>query len=432
MKKVIIIFLMFTSLFLLVSCKKETDSIFKDIDYEVELLNGQLVSGDDNMYEYYLSTKNGKKANLKITDFFEKDYLKNMYGDSYTKQLDDETYIHIVSYDGTAYNYKRYYNSTSEVSEEGTFKYLTYCESTYENVEDSICERRVGYALTNDETITYETILIQSLSSSITPSVLFENILLVGFYYYINDLMFSQNKIYSIHYKDAEENIKTYYSDSTILKTVVNTLNHLTWEKNSPEINISNQKNTISISMHRHLIYDKNGLMPKGYDFSLKYIFFLDDNIVMMDYTSLSSTVNNLYAKLTDQQMEEIKSIINEKLRKYYTKGRYQYSNYLSNRLYTVELLDEMQAKIYYQDLNPNPSSTDDLYLNPVIIEECEYTIEKSSESNNILVIQNGIYTYKFALTNKENKGIEYISSSSNAKIEFSNYVLEDNVFYYK
>ena len=458
MKKILLLIMVIFSLFLFVSCsqdkkpdieEKPIEETNKDINepsnielpdikekYEVYMLNAKLVSGDSDMDDFYNLTKAGNKLAITITKTYEKDYLNSVKAQSEPEVTEGYTNVYELSFDGDNYIY---YKLGSD--EKYSYKYLNYSEDgVYEGSQ--VYSKRVSYIIADDPSLTYELYMNAMLSSVIVDDSLFKAMPIVTFLYY-DDLVFNKNKIHHISYLNNGI-AKEYYSNAFILKDVVDVLNELEWtkDKNSLDISIEGSNEKINISMSRHLVSDKNNLMlhseehiDSGNDYLLYYSFFLDSGFVMMGYMTLSSTINNIYAKLTSEQIEKIRGIIKKELVRDFSLGDYTFTSHQSpsdSNYYMVSLRVNNIAKIYFfpgnsQYLTPEAPKTYD-----ALITTGTYSIEKEPDATfNYLVITDGTYTYRFKLTNEKNKGIVFVEEGSNVPSVFSERVSDGDVFYY-
>ena len=98
MRKILLIIMILFSSLLFVACSegninngdktnekegdgnKEPSALLPDEKekYEVYMLNAKLVSGDSDMYDFYILTKAGNKLTITITNTYEKDYLNSV------------------------------------------------------------------------------------------------------------------------------------------------------------------------------------------------------------------------------------------------------------------------------------------------------------------------------------------------------------------
>lgn len=439
-KIIIIIFVMLISIFAF-SCNDEkvkedekannNDSIEEKTNYKVEFFNDDLVSGDSEMYDYYLLTKEGKPLTITITYTFEKGYYNKNY--SYIKVVDTDVVTEYeLVYDGDMYYF---YDVTNSRSLLGSYEYLNYSKYENRSIHSSYIYR-VGYVISNNTSYTYET-YIYSMSSS--DSRVIENaskIIPIVHFVYSSNLTFTNNKILNISYYDG--GYKYYYSDYSILTTTVLLLNQLSWTNDLKSIDsdysFPTNSKKINISMSRTLLSDENGLMLKelGEDYLLNYKIDLDYGIISMGYTNISTSSHNLYAKLTNEQIEQIKGIIKEDLIKDFTVGEYSYKSNTDNlgaiaTIYRVRLFSNNKAEIVKDKYYENG----DVFI-PVedkIVSGRYYIDDTKTEKE--LVITNNEYTYRFKLSYNENKSIKFVLNGSNPNNELFKEITEEAVFYY-
>ena len=437
-KILILFFILIVSIFLS-SCNRETEKENKNnsliegkTNYKVEFFNSNLVSGDDEMYEFYLHTKEGNPLSVNITYFFEKDYYNKKFSTSRPEVDEDIIQEYELVYDGNVYNY---YDVSNFRSLLGSYKYLNY--SNYENKSIySTYIYRVGYTISNNPNYTYET-YVHALSSSISANleVLSEIIPVVSFVY-SGDLAFTNNKIINIEYFD--NGYKYYYSDYSILTTTVLLLNQLSWVKDLESLSggydFPTNSKKIIIMMNRTLINDKNGLMLKslGEDYFLYYTIDLDYGIISMGYSNLSSTSNNLYSKLTNEQIEVFRGIIKEELIRDFTLGEYSYkcnkeTSDRSSTIYRVRLVSNNEAEIVKNTYYENG----DVFV-PIedVIVSGKYYID-TDKSEKELVISGDGYIYRFRLSYNENKSIKFVSNESTPNTKLFSEITDESIFYY-
>ena len=456
LKKTLILVFLFVSLFLLISCNEEekeknnnnqkepntdidgdTLPTIKD-EYKVQLHNNKTEYGDDDMHDFYLLTSGGNKLSIRITRVYDKDYLNSVKAQSDPEVTEGRTDVYDLEYDGEKYIYYQVENNNQ--SEETrtiikSYPYLNYSEEgNYEGYAEYT--KRVSYVIADSPTITFEMWMSESLSSSHLSNIVSRAMPIINFYYY-GDLLFNRNKIMNVSYTDNDGFIKSYYTKVDTLKTVVDILNSLEWSKDHDDFSnneeIKTSKEHITIHMIRHLVSDNKGLIlpisDDNGDYLLYYTFNLESGSVTMGYASLSSVINNIYAKLNPDQVTKLRSIIDEKLEKDFTVGKYQ--GFLSDvsGIMTVELVDDSLANIYYDllsgSITTSIDSSSDRHV--VIVAKGTYTIDRSKE---ILEIVDGDYKYRFRLTTNGNKGICFIEDGSNCSSDFE--ISDGTTFYYE
>ena len=457
LKKTLMLVFLFVSLFLFISCNEDNkeknnnnpeepntdiggDALpeVKD-EYKVQLHNNKTEYGDDDMHDFYLLTRAGNKLSIRITKVYDKDYLNSVKAQSDPEVTEGRTDVYDLEYDGEKYTYYQVdYNNQSEETRAviKSYPYLNYSEEgNYgRNAEYT---KRVSYVIADSPTITFEMWMNESLSSSHLPGfVVPQATPIINFYYY-GDLIFNRNKIMNIGYTD-DNGIKSYYTNAETLKTVVDILNYLEWSKNPDDFGnydeeIKTSKENIKIHMIRHLVSDNKGLIipisDDNGDYLLYYTFNLESGSVTMGYASLSSVINNIYAKLNPDQVTKLRSIIDEKLEKDFTVGKYQ--GFLSDAsgIMTVEIVDDSLANIYCDlfkgSLDATTDSSSDRHV--VIVAKGTYTIDRSKQ---ILEIVDGEYRYRFKLTTNGNKGICFVEEGSNCSSDFE--ISDGTTFYYE
>ena len=390
--------------------------------YEVIFEDNNLISGDTDMYEFYLLTKANNELSIHIT--FKKDDKVNEYE---------------LSYDGTMYNYYIIENGTKKIFK--SFEYLNYSRVDNNNL-NAAYSSRVSYVISSNEFNTAEMLdgaFLSSIHSEYHDKIISETWYVVTFYYYDN-LVFKNNKISEIvAFKDGKYN--NYFSDYETLNTVVKLLNDLDWTKDFNELEIERKQSNEAtlINMSRTLVIDKNGLMleksqNQNNEFLLTYYFDLENGFVEMSYINLSSTINDIYARLDSSQIEIIRSITKNELAKDFSIGSYSFL-YNGPRddesrnpiVFRVTLIDDEQAEIvmdtvYYNYKMYIPAKKD--------VASGAYLV-RNEETGSELVITDDNYIYRFRLTNSDNKGITYVSNESNPNDLFSKYCNDESIFYY-
>ncbi|MBO4668299.1 MAG: hypothetical protein J5666_09300 [Bacilli bacterium] len=456
LKKTLILVFLFVSLFLLISCNEEekeknnnnqkepntdidvdTLPAVKD-EYKVQLHNNKTEYGDDDMHDFYLLTSGGNKLSIRITRVYDKDYLNSVKAQSDPEVTEGRTDVYDLEYDGEKYIYYKVENNNQ--SEETrtiikSYPYLNYSEKgNYEGYAEYT--KRVSYVIADSPTITFEMWMNESLSSSHLSNIVSRATPIINFYYYGN-LLFRWDKIMNIGYTD-DNGIKSYYTNSKTLKTVVDILNNLEWSKNPDDFGnydeeIKTSKENITIHMIRQLISDKKGLIlpisDENGDYLLYYSFHLASGYVTMGYASLSSVNNNIYAKLSQNQITKLRSIIDEKLEKDFTVGKYQCFLSDTSGIMTVEIVDDSLANIYCDSFSGSSTSTNVTTgeRQVVTVAKGTYTIDRSKQ---ILEIVDGKYKYRFKLSIKGNKGICYVEEGSNCNSDFK--ISDGTTLYYE
>ena len=456
MKKVLLIMIVF-SLFLFISCSqgKEPDVEEKPIEetnkdnnepsnielpdikekYELYMLNGKLVSGDSDMYDFYNLTKEGHKLSITITFTYEKDYLNSVKAQSDPEVTEGYTNIDELSFDGDNFIYYKLGSN-----EKYSYKYLNYSEDGVYG-GSQVYSKRVSYVIADDSSVTYESLMRIALSSIRIDDSLFRAMPIVTFLYY-DDLAFNRNKITNISY--VNNDIETgYYSNALVLKDTVDVLNELEWMQISgyDVDSLNSNKEKISITISRHLVNDKNNIMLhteapniKDDTYLLTYIFYLDDNYVIMFYNTdfVTGFGNYLFAQLNEEQEEKIRGILKEELIYDFSLGEYTFTSHPVGekvKYYVVKLKENNIANIYCY---PQWNAYDNYIMDGTSITKGTYSIERREiDSFDSLVITDGTYTYRFRLSNNGNKGIWFEADGSIVPDIFSERVKTRDTFYY-
>lgn len=434
-----------TSLFLF-SCKgKKIDEIkggqegevtssglTDETKYEVEFFNNEFISGDSEMYEFYLLTKEGTPLSITITYSFEKDYYNKNFGSYMAKVENDVVQVNELVYDGSMYYF---YDVTDSNRLVGSYKYLNYSKTENRNVNSSI-NVSVGYTIASSPDYTYETYTYAIFSSDIKWHEVLSEIITIVRFDYTSELAFTNNKITGLSYYD--EGYKYYYSDYSILTTTVLLLNELSWKNDvnslDSDYDFPTSSKKIKISMLRTLLSDKKGLMLKelGPEYLLSYTIDLDYGIISMGYGTLSTSSHNLYSKLTSEQLEKIKGIIKEELIKDFTIGEYSYkskdeSTDYSATIYRVRLLSNSKAEIVKDKYFENGYVF--IPVEDVIVSGRYYILNGEFEKE--LVITDGDFTYRFRLAYNENKSIRFVSNDSKVYQKLFKGITDESIFYY-
>ena len=272
--------------------------------------------------------------------------------------------------------------------------------------------------------------IFKSYSSSIADvaNKYFGNSIIFISYDVNNDLAFNNNKVISIEY--INNNLSSYYySDFTSLNTIRSVLVNLSWTKyyNSLGIDKSKTSNEIlNISMKRELINDINGLMIENDSniYNLRYEFNLDLGYVKMNYLEQDNDENSLYANISNSDIKSIKEILTDKLAWDYSLGKYVFQfRGDAPKYYIIELDIENKARISYR------------ILNTVMFEELlvdgTYEVINNNSGTPILNIKDDNYLYRFKLTDRDIKGLEFIEDGSFVFEMFRIEIESDNLFIY-
>lgn len=442
-RKILLIIILLFSVFMFFACDEvENGDTNKDNNedqeinnqennnaYKVEMLNGSQVSGDGDMYDFYLRTKDGEKLTIQIIKTYDKDYLNRVKAKDDPEVTEDRSDIYYLSFDGETYHYnKREWQVIIEVARG---KYLNY--SRAEMVYGSI-SLRIGYTISDDPTITYEVWQSSMLSSILETAAQADLAYPIVAFSYFNDIAFDNDRIHSFSYRNPKEGTyESFYVDTLSRNTTVSLLNSLQFKKDLSELDVdSNSLNssseTIMVSMTRHLIYDKFGLMLKGRldkELLLYYVFYLEEGVVEMGYSALSSTINNLYAKMTPEQIAKIRTVLKEELKREYSLGVYQFS--LEHKDVTIELKENNTAEITISSIHDQ-----DGWDSIVVANGTYRLVDNPYFSEKELYIDDGDFYYVFDLATNSNKGLVFVESRSIAKGVFLDCLNENSIFYYK
>ena len=313
-KRNITYLLILLCVFLLSACK-DTNNKNENGEYEVKVFNNDVVSG---LYDidtfYHITNEKKKKTSIVIIKEYDKDYFNKIKADSEPLAEENVIYKYKIDFDGNDYYYY-YYNDDVEL--EGQYKYFIY--STRTNVYNKAPYTfRACYILSNEADMTTE------LYERLATSYLLEDCLrslesrIALFYGFNNDLFFNVNEIISIAY--LKDNVFTLYNSETSLYSIVKVLNEGEWTKdyNKLGVDFTDKDNIVIVNMKRTLVCDNNNLMIKRDDgnneYNLDYSFHLDGKYVTMQYVAMSSGTHMLYAKLSDEHIELIKSILREEM----------------------------------------------------------------------------------------------------------------------
>lgn len=313
-KRNITYLLILLCVFLLSACK-DTSNKNENGEYEVKVFNNDVVSGLDDIDTFYHITNEKKETtSIVIIKEYDKDYFNKIKADSEPLAEENVIYKYKIDFDGNDYYYY-YYNDDVEL--EGQYKYFIY--STRTNVYNKAPYTfRACYILSNEADMTTE------LYERLATSYLLEDCLrslesrIALFYGFNNDLFFNVNEIISIAY--LKDNVFTLYNSETSLYSIVKVLNEGEWTKdyNKLGVDFTDKDNIVIVNMKRTLVCDNNNLMIKRDDgnneYNLDYSFHLDGKYVTMQYVAMSSSAHMLYAKLSDEHIELIKSTLREEM----------------------------------------------------------------------------------------------------------------------
>ena len=316
-KRSIIYILILLCVFLLSACKTpKQDSEEEKDGYEVKVFNSDVVSGLDEIDNFYhITNDEKKKASIIITYEYDKDYYNRIKADSEPIATENVIRQYKIDFDDNYY----YYYCDCDIELIGEYKYFIY--STQTNVASESQYTFIAcYILSNEADMTTE------LWFRLTSSAILEDCLrglesrIALTYRFNNDLFFNKNEILSITYSKDYNEYTSYNSDITSLVSVVKVLNEAEWTKgyDNLEIDITDKDNIVMIAMKRTLVCDKNNLMLKrdngNNEYNLFYTFNLDGKYVSMQYLAMSSGAHMLYAKLSDEHIELIKSTLREEM----------------------------------------------------------------------------------------------------------------------
>ena len=318
---VIIVFLFIFTFFL--SCKAPNDSMIEDdskvptledgseydpldhwidglpdidADYSVEVYNNVIVSGLDDLEEFYLLTKEEhKKLSLLITNKIDAYYKKEVL-----KDFD----ISEVAYSMIVYNGNRYLFYTEE-GLQTNYKYLNYSRTIISG------NYKVGYVLADNPDLDLGTYFSALVSSDInTAEKIFHGIVVLSGGV-CNNLSFMPSELLSVTYTSCGVE-RDYYPNMTSRTVLLKVLDGLKWQKEEIKGDGSNK---ISVSMNRRLLLDKDDLIEKEerhHDFyQIDYEFYLNSNVVSMKYTFNNNTYT-LYATIEDSDIDLIKNLVSE------------------------------------------------------------------------------------------------------------------------
>lgn len=427
----IIIIFIFMFAILASGCKgkeknKEDDKDFIDVDYMFEVVkhNGDVVSGLDDMDTFYHITNEKKeKSSIVIIQEYDKDYFNKIKADSEPLAEENVIYKYKIDFDGNTYNYYEVQDKEKELI--GNYKYLNYSKSIAMGIY-SKHTFEIGYLLTNYEDFNARLYFTALLSSVKIDERIFDSHP-IFIYYENSDLYFNNYEVLSIT-SHKDEKYKDYYSNVQVILNLMKIVNEVQWLDDNRVLSseIADPNNVVIISVNGTLVNDKNGLMKKSADnkYLLQYTFYLDSKYVSMTNSGITSDTGMIYAKLSDEHIELIESILNDDLIKDFSPGRYEFSATVESQFisYYVEILENNTAKIYMK--YPSYNAATGLPFFKLIIEG-NYEVHE-----NELTISDNEYIYKFKLSEGQQKGICFKSEGSIIKEEF-NEVSDDSFFNY-
>lgn len=423
-KRNITYLLILLCVFLLSACK-DTSNKNENGEYEVKVFNNDVVSGLDDIDTFYHITNEKKETtSIVIIKEYDKDYFNKIKADSEPIATENVIRQHQIDFDGNTYNYYEVQNKEKELI--GNYKYLNYSKS----IEMGMYSKHtfeIGYLLTNYEDFNASLYFTALLSSIKIDERIFDSHP-IFIYYEDSDLYFNNYEVLSItSYKD--EKYKDYYSNVQVIFNLMKIVNEVQWLDDNRILSseIADPNNMVIIDVNGTLVNDKNGLMKKNADnkYLLQYTFYLDSKYVSMDSSFITSDTGKIYAKLSDEHIELIESILNDDLIKDFSPGRYEFGvNIVESQLirYYVEILENNTAKIYMK--YPSYNAATGLPFFKLIIEG-NYEVHE-----NELTISDNEYIYKFKLSEGQQKGICFKSEGSIIKEEF-NEVSDDSFFNY-
>ena len=294
---------------------KGVDKDFIDVDYMFEVVkhNGDVVSGLDDMDTFYHITNEKKeKSSIVIIQEYDKDYFNKIKADSEPLAKENVIYKYKIDFDGNTYNYYEVQDKEKELI--GNYKYLNYSKSTMSIYSKHTFE--IGYLLTNYEDFNASLYFTALLSSIKIDERIFDSHP-IFIYYENSDLYFNNYEVLSItSYKD--EKYKDYYSNVQVILNLMKIVNEVQWLDDNRVLSseIADPNNVVIIDVNGTLVNDKNGLVKKSADnkYLLQYTFYLDSKYVSMDSSFITSDTGKIYAKLSDEHIELIKSTLREEM----------------------------------------------------------------------------------------------------------------------
>ena len=299
------------------ACKiPKQDSEEEKDEYEVKVFNSDVVSGLDEIDTFYhITNDEKKKASIIITYEYDKDYYNRIKADSEPISTENVIRKYKIDFDDNYY----YYYCDSDIELIGEYKYFIY--STKTNVaSENQYTFLASYILSNEADMTAELLFRLNTSAILEDCLRGLESRIALTYRFNNDLFFNTNEILSITYRKNYNEYTSYNSDITSLVSVVKVLNEVEWTKGYDNlgIDVTDKDNIVTIAMKRTLVCDKNNLMLKidngNNEYNLFYTFNLDGKYVSMQYLAMSSGAHMLYAKLSDEQIILIKSILRDEM----------------------------------------------------------------------------------------------------------------------
>lgn len=305
MKKLLKLFVFTTllmSMLILSSCIKLS---FKNVEYKyyVEVYDGNTVVGENAFYEFYVKTTiQNKKAQIfiKKTYILDKEGVSEEYYNEHKHEY-PKTYEIRVSYNG-----KEFLKENLTENYCSKYKYLNYelTRSTHPGQSWNTAE---NYLLTDDANYYYTNYLNDSLSSILIPNRPKATSIYSKYHY--KDIHFSNSKIHSIDYYNnthVDLELRIYLQNKLLAY-----MDSLTFES-AKDLDFDNgyhskpdglfKNNILSIFVTRTLKKNSDDNLIKFYndlgEVGLNYRIDLQNGIVVLDYTAVSTNIHSLFAKI--------------------------------------------------------------------------------------------------------------------------------------
>lgn len=248
-----------------------------DGEMEVVLYDGEIISGRGAMDYFYFATKKGEEMSIRIVQT----YIDH-------NSLEQNTYSSVLEYNGHEY----FIIGENVTNYSKSYKYLnySYVEGMNGNTKYKITE---SYCLADNRYTTAEDIYRSMFSSS-------------SYFWIDGDIVFTHHNYLPLEFSHSSVLGVTYNGeevkkDNSIFKIIDDFL----WSKEKP--NVEDFKPDLSVAAERFVTNDDNGLMmAEKINESLIYRIDLDNKLAVMQYAAISTDIYDLYAVLSDEQINEL------------------------------------------------------------------------------------------------------------------------------
>lgn len=291
MKKFFLLVLLCTLTFVLSSC---SNIDFSQSDYKIVIKNGYILEGEEDIESFYLKSSLGVPCSIVIDKTYTLE--KGNYSEEYYNQNIKEypkQYITKIVFDGDDYQVL----GKNDLGFDTSVTYKIFKHERLEGNEYASYNYVDHYYLVNDASVTY-TQYLHSLVSSVLVNIV--DLYSLASIYEYKSLHFTETKVYDTSLY-LSHNIKEIEIDEFEKTKLFHFIDQLDWQKESmlgPNKLVGDY--CIRVSADR-VIYNNNELIKfyqKGDNAKLIYILDFYQGVAIMDYISISSSINALYANI--------------------------------------------------------------------------------------------------------------------------------------